>query len=65
MCVQLSSSTHACLKGSAQWQFADCGMRHIKGKGTMNTYMAQVGCIGCRVLRSGGVPAPGSQAPEG
>ena len=43
MCVQLSSSTFACLKGCGRWAFSDCGPRLIKGKGVMNTYMAQVG----------------------
>ena len=45
MCIHLSSATHARLSvaGMTGLGFADCGVRTIKGKGPMNTFLVKVG----------------------
>ncbi len=42
MAVHVSASTHEKLRDS-RWRFSSCGLRRIKGKGAMHTYLAQVG----------------------
>lgn len=44
MCVHMSANTHAALMmgGGCAWEMFDCGVRLIKGKGEMRTYVLNV-----------------------